>query len=53
MGIINTIWISGKENPADLYTKNLAGPDFEKHTVEFCGPDEYYKNIQDRESVGM
>gem|GEM_PF-6951265 len=31
-GIIKVTWIPGKENEADLLTKNLAGPDFNKHT---------------------
>ena len=29
---------------ADLFTKNLSGPLFEKHTSEYVGKDEYYKN---------
>jgi hypothetical protein len=31
-GLIVTDWISGESNPSDLFTKNLAGPAFEKHT---------------------
>ena len=29
---------------ADLFTKNLPGPLFEKHTSEYVGKDEYYKH---------
>ena len=51
LNLIKTIWISGDENEADLFTKNLAGPDYNKHAEKFCGEDGYYKSIQDRESV--
>jgi hypothetical protein len=37
-GPIVTDWILGKSNPSNLFTKNLAGPAFEKHTV---GMDQY------------
>jgi len=40
-GIIKVRWIAGKINEADLYTKNLPGPDFRKHTKMFVGDDEY------------
>ena len=50
MGLIKTIWISGVENEADLFTKNLSGSDFDKHASKFCGTDDYYKNMKDRES---
>ena len=30
-GVIDIQWMSGKENLADLFTKNLGGSDFEKH----------------------
>lgn len=29
-GIIDTLWISGKENPADMFTKALCSPALEK-----------------------
>ena len=50
-----TKWISTDDNSSDLYTKNLSGPVFEKHTKVYCGIDEYMKrkdsdNTQ-RESV--
>ena len=39
-GLIDIEWISGEENPADLFTKNLDGPTFEKHAKFFCGEEE-------------
>jgi hypothetical protein len=42
--IINVEWIPTNENSTDLYTKNLAGPKFEKHTTVYCGQDEYMKS---------
>ena len=41
-GIINVRWISGVSNEADLFTKNLAGPAFNKHGSKYYGEDEYY-----------
>ena len=41
-GIIKIIWISGEENEADLFTKNLGGPAFNKHGSVYYGQDEYY-----------
>ena len=29
-GIIKTVWLRGDENPVDMFTKNLAGPAFQK-----------------------
>jgi hypothetical protein len=43
-GIITVKWISGDENSADLFTKNLQGPLFEKHTKVYCGDDEYVRS---------
>ena len=40
-GMIEVKWIPGDENSADLFTKNLATKDFEKHMMENCGYDEY------------
>jgi len=36
-GILGIKWIKGQENPADIFTKNLGGPDFRKHSVKFEG----------------
>ena len=51
-GIINVIWIAGENNASDLFTKNLPGPVFNKHTKVFCGDDEYGKPKAKRESDG-
>jgi hypothetical protein len=40
-GIIVCDWVSGDNNPADLFTKNLQGPTFNKHASNFVGHDEY------------
>ena len=40
-GIIKTSWCSGNENKADIFTKNLPGPPFKKHTTKFCREDQY------------
>jgi hypothetical protein len=40
-GVIEVKWIPGNKNCADLFTKNLATKDFEKHMMENCGYDEY------------
>jgi hypothetical protein len=44
-GIVLTTWVAGTEMPADLFTKNLPRPLFEKHTTtSFYGEDEYIKS---------
>jgi hypothetical protein len=45
-GLIVTDWISGDSNPSDLFTKNLAGPAFEKHAARFVGLDQYMDIIE-------
>ena len=35
-GLIIAEWISGDEMSSDLFTKNLPGPVFNKHTKVFC-----------------
>ena len=42
-GVILTEWIAGESNPSDLFTKNLQGPDFDKHSTKFVGSDDYMK----------
>ena len=39
-GILEIKWKAGALNPADLFTKNLGGPDFRKHIKVFCGKEE-------------
>ena len=34
-GILKVMWMPGKENSADLFTKNLMGPEFEKHSSDY------------------
>eukprot|EP00957_Ditylum_brightwellii_P093311 7105893-Ditylum_brightwellii.AAC.1 len=42
-GIIEKRWLKGDENLVDLFTKNLAGPAFNKCAKVFVGEDEYVK----------
>jgi hypothetical protein len=42
-GIIKVIWMPGELNSSDLYKKNLARADFEKHTKAYVGDDKYIK----------
>jgi hypothetical protein len=36
-------WIPTEENSADIFTKNLNGPAFEKHATTYVGIDQYMK----------
>jgi hypothetical protein len=47
-GIIKTQWIPTLENSADLFTKNLYGPLFEKHT--YVGIDMYMEREDKNET---
>jgi hypothetical protein len=49
-GIMEVIWKSGEEQTSDVFTKNLARPPFEKHSVRFVGVDEYMSPKQGRVS---
>ena len=50
--MIEVQWILMDDNSADLFTKNLAGPLFEKHAAVYCGKDEYMcGNDSQREGV--
>jgi len=40
-GVIDVHWLKGKENPVDLFTKNLPGPAFNKCAKLFVREDEY------------
>jgi len=51
-GIIKVEWISTADNSADLFTKNLSGPEFEKHAATYVGFDEYMVDEHRGESVG-
>ena len=39
--LVKVVWCKSEEMPADLFTKNLSGPLFKKHTKIFCGDDEH------------
>ncbi|MGH7955289.1 MAG: reverse transcriptase domain-containing protein [Gloeomargaritales cyanobacterium] len=41
--IIKVLRAPGTQNCSDLYTKNLALPDFEKHAKAYVGQDQYMK----------
>jgi hypothetical protein len=43
-GIITIKWIPMEENSADIFTKNLNRPAFEKHASSYIGTDEYMKH---------
>jgi len=38
-GVIRVVWVSTDNMPSDLFTKNLPGAAFDKHTAAFCGHD--------------
>ena len=56
-GVMKVKWKSGTENRSDLYTKNLARKEFEKHARAYFGHDNYMEHsliaqvISQRESV--
>jgi hypothetical protein len=39
--LIDVTWCPTTDMPADLFTKNLGGTLFKKHTTVFCGDDDY------------
>ena len=52
-GIITVQWIPTNDNSSDLFTKNLAGPLFEKHTAVYCGHDEYMQYLETSRGEGV
>lgn len=40
-GVLKVKWTKGENNSADMFTKNLPGPAYERHAVEYVGMDEY------------
>ena len=40
-GRTKVIWVAGCDNDADIFTKNLDGPLFERFAQVFVGVDEY------------
>ena len=43
--ILEIEWVPSAENTADLLTKNLSGPAFERHAKELVGVDEYMRSL--------
>ena len=39
--MVTCVWLSGEEMSSDVFTKNLGGRVFAKHTKKYCGDDEY------------
>ena len=48
--ILKVVWIPGSKNSSDLFTKNLMGPDFERHSADCVG--EGSSNDSQGENVG-
>lgn len=44
-GILQIVWISSDDNTADIHTKNLSGPAFERHGMVYFGEDEYIGRV--------
>ena len=51
--ILEIKWCPNHEMSSDLFSKNLMGPEFERHTRTYCGEDEYYACDSQGEDVGM
>ena len=39
-GVLEVVWMPGKDNDADMFTKNLRGPLFHRFAQVFVGKDE-------------
>ncbi len=50
--IMDIHWIKGSENDADVFTKNLDGPAFEKFMKTLVGQDVYMKKTATSEQGG-
>jgi hypothetical protein len=48
--VIEVFWIATEDNSADLFTKNLMGPAFERHAKVYCGEDEYMISEETKDS---
>jgi len=46
--VIKLRFVRSEENVSNIFTKNLAGPLFCKHTMALCG-DDGYELIEDEE----
>ena len=40
-GILKVVWVPGSQNDADMHTKNLGGPELDKHGRVYFGDDKY------------
>jgi hypothetical protein len=49
--IVRVQWVSTHDNCTDMFTKNLPGPAFAKHTSTFCGDDPKVLRVSPGESV--
>ena len=49
-GIVEFDWVSTVNNEADMFTKNLVGPEHNKHAARLCRCNEYYGTMQVKES---
>ena len=51
-GVLQLEWQPSEENAADMFTKNLGGPLFNKHVGVYVGQDEYVTKYDHEESQG-
>jgi len=42
-GMFEFQWISTQDKKADVFTKNVGGPEYNRFCEKLCGSDEYYK----------
>jgi hypothetical protein len=52
-GLVVCDWMSGEDNPSDIFTKNLQGPLFNKHAGKYVGQDEYMDAVDDDDDNGV
>ena len=51
MGLIQCRYVPGRENDADIFTKNVTAAIFEKRIPKFVGVDEYMKEGPDTQCL--
>ena len=44
-GVLEVVWMPGKDNDADMFTKNLGGPLFRRFAQVFVGKDKYLSTV--------
>ena len=50
-GMYHRVWLGSMvNNESDMFSKNLVGPEFNKHVAKLCGHNKYYNSMQDMES---